>query len=173
MGRGFNVRIRKAPAVRFQPSQTSPPAYRRFRVTSDAEPPGLVPIYLCLPVNKSLSPTDQVIPWEVPHVPPQEGPLVLGNKRVPAHAPLPVAEHGRYLIPVVFFKNIQGRNRVRIFWDHVIKVPEISLVNFNNLPAWFRQSSLVPGRSGEAPYHGSARRSARFQYRSKHDSLQD
>ena len=41
--------------------QTSPPAYRRFQVTSDADPPGLVPIIMLQLRNKNF-PSNRFIP---------------------------------------------------------------------------------------------------------------
>lgn len=41
--------------------QTSPPAYRRFQVTSDADPPGLVPIIMQHLRNKNF-PSDGFLP---------------------------------------------------------------------------------------------------------------
>src|SRR5512136_1935345 len=55
-GTRFHCQDTQVPEGRCSLSQTSPPAYRRFRVTSDAEPPGLVPIYLCALVNKGFLP---------------------------------------------------------------------------------------------------------------------
>ncbi len=106
-GTRFHSLNTQVPAGRCSLPQTSPPAYRRFQVTGDAEPPGLVPIYHCAQVNKGFLPVNR---FSYPDIPFHKIPSWNENLSTNSFQPF-VAEFLDGIL-IIFIKDVECGYRV-------------------------------------------------------------